>query len=423
MSEDRDTIWLWQKANWVQGSGDGANTNTGKNGTHDPKKNEPAEEKPAEKKPPEATVESVAIDTSQMLKEDNPFSGSGKLKVLDGATLTDFSLDVQVLYRYKDRNKDNEEKRDQAIGVRVDKQTLEFKFTAPKLFEPNAYDQDKEKPTDAKYRILVKVSGPQLDKEGVSAEVEVPAKGDKKAWSVKDGMIIHDDITQNHFPALEHGSISKVNALVLHRSDGDNVDGIFSIYKDPIKGKKADAAHFYIDAKGKIYQVGRIDRILWHVGKILSKDDAALNSKIDWISSQEAESLKKIILADTAEKKYLTELRESSFTKKITFNQYLDKLFDHEIVKQYPKRWPCNADSIGIEVTGVYNHTSNKYTQLTAEQEKSLLILIRLLVEHLNLCVESDVYPHGGIANKQITEGKELIEIVKNNLFKKENRK
>jgi len=170
MSDNNIWKFNWSNVPWVTGE----NADTKAKDT--PAAKPAGERKKLEKPPPQAVVESVEIDTSQEIKEDFPYSGSGKLRVLEGATLTECRLYIQPLYRYRGKNdtQDKEENREQATEVLVDKKTLTFKFTIDSLFEPNAYYLDKEKAADAKYRLLVKVVGPQLDKDYFSKEVELP---------------------------------------------------------------------------------------------------------------------------------------------------------------------------------------------------------------------------------------------------------
>jgi N-acetyl-anhydromuramyl-L-alanine amidase AmpD len=417
MPKDRDWLWPWEKApNWVQGTTDNgtkgsadADDETGKSATTGA-----GDSKKTAKKPPQYTLSSAEIVVpDEGLKEGKSYGFKGTMRRLEGTVSSSAKISVQAVYRYKK----DEQVCGNPLTVEINKDTLGFEGKFDELFEPNAYDLDKEKPADAKYKLLLKFRGDCLDKDGFSKEVELPMAAN---WSVENGMIIHKNITKKPFPALEHGSIENVNAIVLHRTGGDSLDGIFSLYADPIKGKSEAAAHFYINSAGEIFQVGRIDRILWHVGAILSKDYMALNGKIDWIPGKEAELLKSAINANPQEKKYLTDLETASFKKQITLDQYFKDLFDHEKTKSYPKRWPYNPDSIGIEITGRFNDQTSQYAPLTAEQEKSILLLMQILIDQFALDPDQDIYPHGGIANKKPCEGKEVLSFIKKHPQKKD---
>lgn len=65
---------------------------------------------------------------------------------------------------------------------------------------------------------------------------------------------------------IEHGTLSKVNAIVIHRTAGGTAESTLNTWKT----KKA-GAHFLIDKNGKIYQTARLDRKCWHMGYVLSK--------------------------------------------------------------------------------------------------------------------------------------------------------
>ncbi len=84
-----------------------------------------------------------------------------------------------------------------------------------------------------------------------------------------------------------------------------------------------------------------------------------------------------------------------------------------DTLKDTLERYPRNSDSIGIEVVGLYNKKSNVFSQPTPQQKSALNWLVNTLSNVHGLNKQSDLFAHGTIAYKQISEGKALMSSIK----------
>ena len=80
------------------------------------------------------------------------------------------------------------------------------------------------------------------------------------------------------------------------------------------------------------------------------------------------------------------------------------------MAKTYPQRYPANSDSLGIEVVGKYVAADKAFELPTPEQLKSVKYLVDILVAQFKLNLLSDVYAHGAIARKEVSEGAQLLQ-------------
>src|SRR5205823_1316303 len=117
------------------------------------------------------------------------------------------------------------------------------------------------------------------------------------------------------------------HAIVVHQTGGSTADSSFGKYKQGTEG-----AHFLIDKDGTIYQTARVDRMCWHVGKIQSRCYS-----LKTCSADELKDIKSIL-----------------FKKGDSYSARVGTLNEHEQAKDYPDRFPTNADAIGIELVGAY---------------------------------------------------------------------
>lgn len=200
----------------------------------------------------------------------------------------------------------------------------------------------------------------------------------------EDGKILDESVTLKLYPTLENGSISSVTSIVLHRTDSSGAKGTLAAYA---KGKKA-GAHFLIDKDGTIYQTARVDKICWHVGILLPR------CRIE--KGCEPKELKTITAL----------LHEKGFS----FGRRARNLSRHEAKKSYPLRYPSNKDSIGIEVVGKFIPLEKMFEKPTLPQFKSVKWLVGLLAEEFELSINNDVYAHGAIARKEVSEGAQLLQ-------------
>lgn len=177
------------------------------------------------------------------------------------------------------------------------------------------------------------------------------------------------------FPKLEHGQLSDVKAIVLHRTGSSSAQSTFSHYAQQSLG-----AHYLIDTDGTIYQTAGLGKKTAHVGEIKSKCFAKTS-------------------CETAEQNLLQTLQ------RLTGGRKKHAVHDLEKNKHYPDRYPMNEDSIGIEVVGMYNEQTG-YGPPTDEQLESVKKLVEVLKEQFSL-TNDDVYAHTLIATKdeKNTEG------------------
>lgn len=182
------------------------------------------------------------------------------------------------------------------------------------------------------------------------------------------GRIVNDRVHVKIFPQIEKGLLKVVHGILVHQTDSSSAASTFASYKAGAAG-----AHFLIDKDGTIIQTARLIRQTWHVGKLKSR-----------------------CLAETtcspSELKTLNALS----------NKY-SRLHKHEAAKAYPRRYPSNLDSIGIELVGKFIVNQGYYESVTDEQNASLNWLVRELQRSLNI-MPGEVFRHPTVSWKQPTE-------------------
>ena len=215
--------------------------------------------------------------------------------------------------------------------------------------------------------------------EGATAAAKTPPAQDPGLLDVP-GKEVVDKISTS----LEHGSLSKVNAIVLHRTDA--ATAVSTLNKYDAEKDKADAAHFLVGEDGTIYQTAHVDKKTWHVGEIRAR----CQEENKW----DKEEKKAVMALWNAKKDYGLRTKD---------------VHRHELKKNYPDRYPVNEDSIGIEVTGSYNKKAPAFEKPTDGQLDSVKALVEALLAKFNLTL-SDVFHHGKISykDKNYTEGADL---------------
>ena len=204
--------------------------------------------------------------------------------------------------------------------------------------------------------------------------------------SIVNGIFASDKVSQDIYEGIEHGEMSHVRSIVLHRTDSSS--GLSTL-----KGYKSGSsvgAHFLIDESGAIIQTAHLNQKCWHVGILLSrcKEESAC-------SEQELLTVNKLL-----------------HQKGLSFGKRARNLSRHENKKNYPHRFPSNEDSIGIEVVGKFSLTKKNFTAPTQQQQESVAWIVNELISHYSLKLRSDVYAHGNIARKEDSEGVQLLEVI-----------
>ncbi len=201
---------------------------------------------------------------------------------------------------------------------------------------------------------------------------------------VKDGKLVDKTVDVKTYASIEHGNINKITSIVLHRTDSSNASSTIQAYAN---GKKS-GAHFLIDKAGKIYQTADMRKICWHVGILLPRCQIEKN-------------------CNPKELKTITALIHE---KGFSFGRRARNLSRHEAGKKYPLRYPSNSDSIGIEVVGKFWPSQKSFDKPTQQQLKSLKLLVEIIAKEYKLNINNNVYAHGAIARKEVSEGAQLLQ-------------
>lgn len=180
------------------------------------------------------------------------------------------------------------------------------------------------------------------------------------------------EITKDIISKIEQGSITTVNAVVLHRTGGASMASAIATFKSSAIG-----THFIIDKDGTIKQTANTDKYTYHIGKVRARC-----MEEGTCSAEEAKKIK-------------------------DFGWSPDKIHTNEKTKNYPDRYPINTDSLGIEVVGKYSKSTKSWDQATAQQKKSIKFLIKKLQKTYNL-TDRDIYEHDKISYKTAGEGGDL---------------
>lgn len=202
-----------------------------------------------------------------------------------------------------------------------------------------------------------------------------------------NGYISHPKIKSHTIENLEHGTIGKVNSIVIHRTAAGTAESTLNTWLT-----KKSGAHFLIAKDGTIYQTAGLNKACWHMGLVMSRCRFE-----DKCSDKDVKIIKDILFG------------AGSWSKKY------GKVFNLEKKKNYPDRYPMNSDSIGIELVGLYFGSGDKGTfeKLTKAQASSFLWLMTELLQKYNLKLDEDVFSHGAVARKKIYEGVGAFETLK----------
>ena len=183
-----------------------------------------------------------------------------------------------------------------------------------------------------------------------------------------EGMLISDRVELRRFQTIEHGDLLGVCALVIHQTDAPTARHTFNGYLS-----KGNGAHFLIEKDGAIYQTASVKKRCYHVGRYLRSKCLALD-------------------------KATCDSRQVQSIQALTWTLQIRALDRYERTKDYPERYPMNADSLGIELVGKHLDAA-RYEEVTAMQKQSLRWLVSELHGHFRL-TPKDVYTHPQISYK-----------------------
>lgn len=199
---------------------------------------------------------------------------------------------------------------------------------------------------------------------------------------MQHGVLHHPKIRLHLAGKLGHGRLTHVNAIVLHQTDSETSEPVFSQYDH----KGSTGAHFLIDKDGTIYQTLPVTQIAWHVGNIRSRCLETHTCSPD-------------------ESKFMNAMEQK---EKGRYREYVRLLSKHESAKPYPSRYPSNHDSIGIEVVGkMSDKRSGTFEHPTAAQNNAVKWLVSHLLETLHL-KRGDVYRHPQVSYKSAGEAADV---------------
>nr|WP_311529945.1 peptidoglycan recognition family protein [uncultured Ralstonia sp.] len=185
------------------------------------------------------------------------------------------------------------------------------------------------------------------------------------------GIVDDERIKVRIFPNIEGRRMSKVNGIVVHQTGAPTAGSTFNSYTN----KGANGAHFLIDKDGTIYQTASLLRATNHVGLLQSR---CLVKK---------------------------QCSQAEFQSAYSLRNNPRPLSTHEVRKDFPERFPANADSVGVELVGGASgkRGDEKYESVTDQQNASLKWLVDRLISALGVSMQ-EIYRHPEIGRKNATE-------------------
>ncbi len=209
--------------------------------------------------------------------------------------------------------------------------------------------------------------------------------------AISNGSVHSSRVKSTHlFSNLSHGPLAAINAIIVHQTDSFTAASTLAGYaRDAAETNKGNrggvGAHFLIDKDGTIYQTADISKRCWHIAPIRSR----------------CYEMHTCSPAETGRYSAMSRLRPY----KKMFVTPMDRT---ESKKQYPARYPDNADSIGIEIAGKHlgDEKSNTYEKPTEAQQASLHWLVTQLLDAYGLTT-TDVYRHPQVSYKNEGEAKD----------------
>jgi len=191
--------------------------------------------------------------------------------------------------------------------------------------------------------------------------------------AVKNGKLVASKVIDKVKSKIEKGSLTKVDAIVVHQTGSSSAASSLSSYD-----KGANGAHFLIDRDGT---TARMDQKCWHVGNIKSRCNELKTCTPD----------------------ELKEINSILFKKGESYEVRIRNLSQQEAKKAYPNRYPTNDDSLGIELVGSFRAKSSTYDVVTNPQNESLIWLVSVLQSVLGV-TDEDVYRHPEVSYRQPSE-------------------
>lgn len=196
------------------------------------------------------------------------------------------------------------------------------------------------------------------------------------------GWVANPKIKQEPRATIEHGPLSSIRAVILHRTAAPTAKSTLEAWKS-----KQEGAHFLISENGVIYQCASLKQKCWHAGKLYARC-----TKEKSCSKEEADTLDALLRKPKA-----------------SWGERFRLVTNHELEKKYPERYPHNHDSLGIEVVGAIAKSGGEYPSVSDIVLNSLTWLLDELSTSYSLTL-NDIYAHGDIAHKEPSEGKTILQ-------------
>ncbi len=212
----------------------------------------------------------------------------------------------------------------------------------------------------------------------------------------KDGWVNNSpQITKEHRSAIEHSSITVVNAVVLHRTSTGSAASVLNAWET-----KKEGTHFLISEHGKIFQTASLKKQCWHVGKLYSKCRS-----VSSCSEEDAKLIENIL-----------------YRKNTSWGKKFRLVTRHELKKDYPLRFPHNHDSLGIEIVGLISETNDVYEIPNKHQLNSLFWLLDEIISTYSISLKN-IYAHGKIAHKDRKKSEGAASLKAYSIYKAEQTK
>ncbi len=192
-----------------------------------------------------------------------------------------------------------------------------------------------------------------------------------------NGMIVDPRVIPRRSPGIEHGTLPRALAIVVHQTDSATADATLNGYQSGGNG-----AHFLIDKNGQIYQTASLHARCYHVGKLIKSKCLAVSK-----STCDTAAMAKMLA--------------------MSWMQQINAIDAHERAKSYPDRYPVNSEAIGIELVGMHIDETS-YEAVTAAQNASLQWLIDVLYAQYDLQPD-DVYRHPTVSYKNPGEARTAL--------------
>ncbi len=188
----------------------------------------------------------------------------------------------------------------------------------------------------------------------------------------KEGYFVHPFVRVRPVSALGIRAMDQINGIVVHQTGGKTLAGALAT----AAAGGGIGAHFYIDLDGTIYQAASMFRRCSHVGLLKPRCLAEFRCNREALARMQAQSPKEISAG--------------------------------EYKKDFPDRYPSNADSIGIELVGDAGPKGlpgDKQTFEAVTDRQNLLLkwLVAAISRQFSVRA-TEVYRHPALSWKNLTE-------------------